>query len=552
MDYSKRLPIDNQYITVLPQSVGTSEYASGSIISNHLILGRTDETWTHTTTNSGISFTCNGAGTIQISKSGYTTQNINMPITTNSPYHYVILFINDFYNPTSMSVFGIYPNSRVATSSGVQHWHWCGVNGAGAAGKYPTLSEFNAAAPQYGTYIYGVINISTDGKGAVVEWENPRFKNGATYLTAFWDPTRYTNTEISAIYTNMLLQDLENLPTDPYEPGGTSGPGGGDGTFDFTSTPIDFVGAPTIGAYDTGMVNLYVPSAADLRSLSAYLWAGAFDLDNFKKLVADPMDAIIGLSILPLTAAQIGTSASTLAVGNVSTGISMPRATSQYVTIDCGSVQILPKWGAYLDFAPYSKLQLYLPYIGIVDISPDDCMNGTIAVRYTVDILSGTCYAQVKCNDHVLYNFGATCSTTCPVTSGQYQNVAFAALGAIGGIAGAVVSGMAGNVGGVTGGIENAANSVLSSFKPDISRSGGAGGSAGLMGHQIPYLILTVPRMCTPGYQNEFIGYPAYSTQTLGDLSGYTEIDSIHPAGIPCSEDELAEIMELLNGGVFL
>lgn len=367
-----------------------------------------------------------------------------------------------------------------------------------------------------------------------------------------------TGGNIIALFNSVtMIDDPTPTPTptedDPYSQGGTSGPGGGDGSFDFSSTPIDFQGLPNIGAYATGMIDLYVPSAGQLQALSAYLWAGAFDPDNFKKLFADPMDAILGLSIVPVTAAQIGTGAATLAVGNISTGLSMPTALSQYVSVDCGSINILPKWGAYLDFSPYSKLQLFLPYIGFVAISPDDCMNGSISVRYSVDILSGTCVAQVKCNDHVLYELAGTCSVACPVTAGQYQNIALTALRTVGSVAGTLAAAAAGNVGGVAAGLEDAANSVIASAKPEIQRSGGFGGSSGLMGHQIPFLILTIPKMCRPGDQNKYIGYPSFVTLALSDITGFTSVEAIHLENIPgACDDDLAEIDTLLKGGVFL
>lgn len=359
----------------------------------------------------------------------------------------------------------------------------------------------------------------------------------------------FSRAEVPSVLTGVNISNyLQDSYPDPYSPGGTSGPDMGDGTFDFSSQPVDFQSAPTIGAYDTGMVSMYVPSAADLRSLAAYLWSGPFDPQNFRKLVADPMDAIIGLSILPLTAAEIGTLSAELMVGNISTGLTMPLATRQYVVVDCGTVNVLPKWGAYLDFSPYSKLQLFLPYIGYVDISPDDCMNGTISVRYTVDLLSGTCVVQVKCQDHVLYEFAGTCSCSCPVTAGQYQNVVTSALKLGGALMSSVTS-----LGGMLGALDDVANTAVSAAKPAISRSGSFGGSSGLMGHQVPYLILTVPRMCTPEDQNVMMGYPSFVTEVLGDLSGYCVVDTIHLSGIPgASTADLEEIDQLLKGGVYL
>lgn len=355
---------------------------------------------------------------------------------------------------------------------------------------------------------------------------------------------------------NAIPQIIEYA--DPYAGGGISEAGGGDGTFDFSSTDVPIPSLPTVSASDTGFITLYNPSVADLNNLANYMWAGAFDVNNFKKLFADPMDAILGLHIVPFAGQTPTTVSAVLKIGNISTGLNMPKITSQYYSLDCGTITIDPKWGAYLDFSPYSKLTLFLPYIGFVPISPDDCMNGTIRVVYHVDILAGTCTAFVYCESnggvdgHVLYTFTGSVACQCPVTSGQYTNAISGALAVVGGVAGAVAAGAAGSIGGVVGGLGQAANAAVSMAKPDISRSGNFGGSAGLMGIQYPYLILTVPKMCIPGEQNTFIGYPSFVTVTMEDLTGggYTEIDVNHLSGMTCTNAEADEILTLLKNGV--
>ena len=343
---------------------------------------------------------------------------------------------------------------------------------------------------------------------------------------------------------------------DPYANGGTSEPGGGDGTFDFSSTDIPVPGLPTIGAYNTGFISLFRPSATELGSLAAYLWSGSFDLANFIKLVANPMDCILGLHIIPTAGGHPYSSAATLKVGNVSTGLSMPRLTEQYYELDCGTIQVEPKWGAYLDYAPYSKLSLYLPYIGFVTISPDDCMNGTIRVVYHVDVLSGSVCVYVYCSSsslpsgHTLYTYSGSCACDCPVTDGQYTNALFGVLRIAGGIVGAAGAGAAGSPGGVMSGLENVANAALSMVKPDISRSGGIGGSAGLMAIQYPYLVLTVPRMCTPGEQKKYLGYPSFVTTPLSSVTGYAQVDVTHLEGMSATDEEVTELLGLLAEGV--
>ena len=342
---------------------------------------------------------------------------------------------------------------------------------------------------------------------------------------------------------------------DPYSGGGESGPDAGDPTFDFTSEDIPVPGIPSIGAFNTGFINMYKPTVGDLRDLAHYLWSGSFDPENLRKLIANPMDAILGLHIVPATASHPAGSAATLYVGNIDTELSMLRLTEQYYELDCGTINIEPKWGAYLDYAPYSKLTLYLPYIGFVPISPDDCMGGSINVKYHVDVLSGACCVYVYCtsnrgeDSHVLYSYTGACACDCPVTEGQYTNAILGILNIAGSVAGAISSALTGNAGGVTGGIENAANAALSMVKPDISRSGSFGGSAGLMGIQYPYLVLTVPRMCTPGDQQKQEGYPSFVTKTMDELTGYNQVQVKRLEGMSCTANEAEEILTLLEGG---
>lgn len=366
---------------------------------------------------------------------------------------------------------------------------------------------------------------------------------------------QYMGTEGSldhTVYEEITITDILDANANIYEEGGTSEPGGGDGNFDFESTDIPFSPLPAIGAYDTGFISLYKPNAGQLKNLAAYMWSGAFDIENFRKIVADPMSAILGLSIIPCTATAPATTSAELKVGNISTGISMPRCTEQYYDLNCGKINISPKWGAYLDFSPYSKLTLYLPYIGYVPLSPDDCMNGSVEIRYKIDILSGSCVVEVRCvsnrgkDAHVLYTFNGNCSCACPVTNGQYTNGAVGILHAASAITQAIGSGN------ILGGVEEAANTAISMVKPDITRSGEFGGSAGLLGNQYPYLILTVPRMCTPENQNKYIGYPSFITKTIGELTGYNKMSVTHLEGMSATEEECNEIINILESGVII
>lgn len=350
---------------------------------------------------------------------------------------------------------------------------------------------------------------------------------------------------------DLMLKDRLTMSTptsDPYSDGGTSGTGGGKGSFDGTGDAISVPSVPTLGATNTGLVTLYNPTLAQVQSLASYMWSDSFSLDSFKKLFADPMDAILGLSIVPVAVPD--GSAQNLKVGNIDTGISMTLAGSQYVTVDCGSLAVNEYWGAYLDYSPYTKAEIYLPYIGMHTLSADDIMGKTVSVKYNVDILSGSCIAFVSCGDSVLYTFSGACAQNLPITGNDFaQNFAgaltlctsTAALAAGAATGGALAAPAAGMV-----------SSAIQATKGNVQRSGSIGGTAGMLGVQVPYLVLTRPRQCVPGNQNCYQGYPAYITENLADLSGYTEVESIQLENCTATDSEIDEIKSLLAAGVLL
>lgn len=344
----------------------------------------------------------------------------------------------------------------------------------------------------------------------------------------------------------MIYGEYEPDDTDPYKSGGSSGTGGGTGSFDGTGDNIDIPGLPTLSATSTGFITLFNPSITQLNELSSFMWSSGFDLETFKKLFANPMDCILGLSIVPVAVPNGETS--TVSVGNISTGISMTKAASQYVTVDCGTLNVNEYWGAYLDYDPYTKAEIYLPYIGTHALAVDDIMGKSVHVVYHVDILSGACAAYVKCGGSVLYTFIGQCSSSIPVTGNDWTNVINGVLSIAGAIGSMVATGGASAP--MAAGM--IASTAVNGLKPNVEKSGSMSGTGGMLGIQTPYLILTRPRQALPARQNTFTGYPSFITSKLGSLSGYTEIEEIHLENIPGTEQEISEIENLLKRGVII
>lgn len=406
--------------------------------------------------------------------------------------------------------------------------------------------------------------------------------NGYTcFSLTIYDTARPTvtvgfTTEIGAYeqaldkYVNLLEDNWKpELITDPYDQGGQTGTGGGTGTFSDTGDAIDFPGLPSLSAVDTGFITLFNPSLSQLQNLAHYMWSGLFDIATWKKIFADPMQAILGLSIVPVDVPS--TNGRVVTVGNISTNVLMNVADTQYVEVDCGTLNIQEYWGAYLDYSPYTKCYIYLPYIGTHPISVDDVMGKAVHIKYHIDILSGACTAYVKCGDSVMYEFIGQCSSSIPITGDNWTNVINGVLSIAGAVGTMVatggfsapatlasapaIAGMARSDMYTAGHAGMAAASLgqdVMSMKQQVEKSGAMSGTGGMLAIQKPYMILERPRQAVPANQNKFIGYPSYITRKLGDLSGYTEVESIHLESIPCYGEERAEIDSLLKGGVII
>lgn len=116
---------------------------------------------------------------------------------------------------------------------------------------------------------------------------------------------------------------------------------------------------------------------------------------------------------------------------------------------------------------------------------------------------------------------------------------------ASGSVSKSVTAARVANVGDVT------LNRVMGA-KHVVSHSGTITGTAGLLGIRTPYILIEYPNQSLADDYKHFVGYPSNMTSTLGSLSGYTECEQVLATGIPGTDDELAELIDALKGGVYL
>lgn len=394
----------------------------------------------------------------------------------------------------------------------------------------------------------------------LLDIEHSACRPSRIYLNDQTNTVRYNDSENNqnvitdanqSLWFTWLGSGYSTGSSDPYDYGGDSEPDSGDGQWDNTSDVIGIPTIPSVSISDTGFVSVFNPTLSQVKALADYMWAGGFDVTLFRKIMANPMDSIIGFALLPCEPTVSGVE--TVKVGNIDTGVSMNAVSNQFVDVDCGTIELQEYWGNYLDYAPYTKISLILPFIGTVHLSPDDCMKKTIGIRYRIDILSGGCVAYITCNGSIMYQFTGSCSAQLPITNLDYRGM-ISALISIGTTAVGVGSAVAS--GGITApmvavGIGNTANNVMNG-KPTIQHGGSLGSASGFLGTRIPYLIITRPRQCVPKGVNKFKGLPSLITSKLKNVTGFTQVHDIHLDDIPCSETEKSELRAILESGVII
>lgn len=390
--------------------------------------------------------------------------------------------------------------------------------------------------PQY--FYYGYDYNQFTGIGYIFKTEN--LNNIKTFLNG-----------VSPITEDPWKKGSVDDPTQDYDP---STPGGGGGNYDKKSDPIDFPALPTGGALASGACKAYEVTSANMKTIFSKLWSSSvFDINDFQKLVDNPMDCIISFHAVPV---QPLTSASNVIyIGNFNTEVSGMSIGSQYLTIDCGSLNVKEFWGSALDYNPYTKTEIYLPFIGVKELNTDDVMNNKIHIKYNVDVINGDCVANIKCGNSVLYKYAGNLKQQIPVTgraSDMSMNLIQGALSAFaGGLMGGAVGGPVGAAIAAGAGL-SAASGVVGS-KITTNRASGLTGNYGILDDFVPYLILHRPIQSLADKFKSFKGYPCNITALLSSVSGYTEVEYINLGNISnATSEEMNEIKNLLESGALL
>lgn len=195
--------------------------------------------------------------------------------------------------------------------------------------------------------------------------------------------------------------------------------------------------------------------------------------------------------------------------GRYDFGEQAPYVKEHTIVVDCGSVEIPEQYQSLLDYSPFSRLTIYLPFVGFQELDDKLVVGHTLKVQYTVDVLSGRCLAQLFVDSTDLKSCFAEYGGTIAADEifgtdngynyyGAYELMTTMQLGELG------------------------------------------------------CYVLIHTKMPLEGDIVNYKGLPTNEIVKVGDVTGFVKYSSIHVDGMTATDSEKSEIESLLMSGIFV
>ena len=367
-----------------------------------------------------------------------------------------------------------------------------------------------------------------------------------------------------------------NIPNQNSYPNGR----GGDGTKDFGGDNENIPTVPTSGAVSSGFINAYLCDAVNLQNLKTFLFSDTSNtaIEGIKRIYNNPIDAISGLSVLPISKSDIETNVANIYIGTYDTGVQSNKINNDFIQIDFGSLDFTKgPYETYLDYQ--SNIYIYLPYSGTYQLRPQDVFHTSLRLIAHINVLNGDVIYFIygkngnteNAKEYIIANYSGNCAYEIPISSrniGQAMSGAVQAATSVTGLIpntlntisslsgkGENISNVAGNFGNIASAIFGVANGFAQASNPQVSLTGGVSSSK-IMESRTPKIILQVPKILSvEGIQNKK-GSLSYYEKSIEDVKKekgkYVEYAYINIDIPEATEQEKALIDEYLRSGVIL
>ena len=328
-------------------------------------------------------------------------------------------------------------------------------------------------------------------------------------------------------------------------------------------------------------------------------------------LTNNPIDTIVSLKYFPCVV-ETAANPAVVHLGKYQTNISCQAVGTSVKVLDFEPIAIWRHYNDFRDFEPYTTLQMYIPFCGVVSIPTSEAMGRYVGVKLCIDVGTGACCGYVIVSKTgsggiCVATAAGTAAIDMPVSGLQSANLSQAIFDATANWTNTQISNgkiMAGVLQGVSGGTHGITGTVPLFYKlgigvSDLLSARTAAGAAGifdklnpmkwgtnrlkeaqeekraqydlthiempmrLIGSTSPVLSSVIESQCrliiyrpvtdesALAQYADTVGYATVSSGTVSQYSGFTT-GTIDVRGINATAEEKEAIAAAFASGVYL
>lgn len=296
------------------------------------------------------------------------------------------------------------------------------------------------------------------------------------------------------------------------------------------------------------MTRTYVIDKGRLQQLGRKLWDYSF-YDFIQNLNASPIENIVSIKMYPFTIPG-GTDVE-IVLGNVGMGVLGKPVDIDYNckhVINPSGTMIAKKYPQkynYLNSNYFTKLSIFLPYIGFKELDASVFLDHELKVEYIVDILTGSCVAMCYADDVPIVQYNGLMGLDIPISATNRAQVEAGIVQSVGQSALQLAQKD-------IGGAANAALNILSQSYHTETQGTASPSCNSFITHDVFY-ILEAPEVQFPSGYAHAHGLPLFLTKSLNKVHGFTVCDNVDTSGIQgATLEEKEMIKQSLEEGVYL
>ena len=309
------------------------------------------------------------------------------------------------------------------------------------------------------------------------------------------------------------------------------------------------INKPKDTAISLSNINIYLLTKEQLMSFISDMWNFSWTeltTNMMTGIYNNLIDNVQSIRVMPFAPSELGTVEAVESIicgwwSHTATVQKLGTSTNGMNIRNAGNWEFNEVFGGWADYAPYTSIELYLPYYGTINLDTNLFMGHILKVKYVLDVLAGLITYFLSCDDTCVITVSAKCSADVPVSLSSGIDTASDVLKN-----GARFVSEAGNlrpVGMVTGSTSVATEKCLNS----CSESG-----MFFMPNKCHVRITRPAYTRASNYASRY-GYPCYGSYKLSKLKGFTVVEnykSHYTKGIKKEEEDM--IKSMMESGVYL